>query len=328
MDSIKIKDFVYGAYEINEPVLIELINSKPLQRLKGIGQHGWVHNKLYFKSYTRYDHSLGVMLVLRKLGAPLEEQVAGLLHDISHTAFSHVADYLYGTTGKDDYQDTILERFIKKTEIPKILKKYNLNLKQIEFDTKYTLLELPAPDVCADRFDYTIRETYYLNYKKDTKYILDHVINYKNKLCFDNLKSARLFAQYYSLLCKIRWGAPHDMLRYELTAKLLKYAKVKRIIKLKDLEETDEYIYKKLRRSKDKYILQNISLPESKLKLKIVTKNHDYYLINKFRYVDPKYFDCKKNKLIKYSRINPKYLKDLKKQKAKHEKGYKVKLLS
>jgi HD superfamily phosphohydrolase len=32
------------------------------------------------------------MLLVRRLGASLEEQIAALLHDVSHTAFSHVID--------------------------------------------------------------------------------------------------------------------------------------------------------------------------------------------------------------------------------------------
>ena len=41
-----------------------------------------------------FEHSLGVYLLLRRLGADRREQVAGLLHDISHTAFSHAVDFL------------------------------------------------------------------------------------------------------------------------------------------------------------------------------------------------------------------------------------------
>ena len=37
---LEINDRVYGKIVIDEPVLIELINSKPVQRLKGINQAG------------------------------------------------------------------------------------------------------------------------------------------------------------------------------------------------------------------------------------------------------------------------------------------------
>lgn len=91
----------YGVLELNRaevPLLSELLNSQPVQRLKHINQYGIIqlvdsqgHNN---ESYTRYDHSLGVLYLLNYFRAPFEEQVSGLLHDISHTAFSHVSDYL------------------------------------------------------------------------------------------------------------------------------------------------------------------------------------------------------------------------------------------
>ena len=44
---------------------------------------------------TRYEHSVGVMLLARRVGGGLREQVAALLHDVSHTAFSHVIDHVF-----------------------------------------------------------------------------------------------------------------------------------------------------------------------------------------------------------------------------------------
>ncbi len=34
------------------------------------------------------------MMLVNRLGGSLEEQIAALLHDVSHTAFSHVIDYV------------------------------------------------------------------------------------------------------------------------------------------------------------------------------------------------------------------------------------------
>ncbi len=110
MNTIKIKDPLYGKFEITEPILIELINSKPIQRLKKIWQHGLPQKYYYRKTFTRYDHSIGVMLLLRKLNASLEEQIAGLLNDASHAAFSHVVDFLYKNK-EEEYGDNILKEF-------------------------------------------------------------------------------------------------------------------------------------------------------------------------------------------------------------------------
>lgn len=65
-----------------------------MQRLKGISQFR-IPDKYYFKdNYSRFEHSIGVMVLLGKLGASQEEQIAGLLHDVSHKAFSHVYDWV------------------------------------------------------------------------------------------------------------------------------------------------------------------------------------------------------------------------------------------
>ncbi len=82
----KIYDKVYGKEKIKEPVLIELINSDSIQRLKGISQFGMPDEYYHLKTFSRKEHSIGVLILLRRMRANLEEQVAGLLHDVSHTA--------------------------------------------------------------------------------------------------------------------------------------------------------------------------------------------------------------------------------------------------
>lgn len=95
-----ISDKIYGEFEL-EKVLEDLIVSKPVQRLKGIHQGGasYLVNEKW--NETRFDHSVGVMLLIKKLGGSIEEQIAGLLHDVSHTAFSHVVDFVFVNIKED-----------------------------------------------------------------------------------------------------------------------------------------------------------------------------------------------------------------------------------
>src|ERR1700735_4632442 len=94
MEPIQI-DTIYGSTIITEPVLIELINrSEAIKRLKYVNQYGVMKFIKPEDEYTRFQHSLGVLYLLRRFGASLAEQVMGLLHDVSHTAFSHIADYI------------------------------------------------------------------------------------------------------------------------------------------------------------------------------------------------------------------------------------------
>ncbi|MGC8537910.1 MAG: HD domain-containing protein, partial [Candidatus Micrarchaeia archaeon] len=96
---MQVSDPVYGGFEIENEAIIDLMKSKPMERIKHISQQG-IPREFNFKGATnhgRYEHCVGVMLLLRKLGASDEEQIAGLLHDVSHTAFSHTADMVFGS---------------------------------------------------------------------------------------------------------------------------------------------------------------------------------------------------------------------------------------
>jgi HD superfamily phosphohydrolase len=66
------------------------------------------------------------MLLVRKLGGSLEEQIAALLHDVSYTAFSHVIDYVLQEKG-EDYHEQIFEEVITNSTIPSILDKYGFS---------------------------------------------------------------------------------------------------------------------------------------------------------------------------------------------------------
>ena len=67
---MRITDILYDEWQI-DGVLEELIMSKPVQRLKGVHQGGasYLINEKW--NVTRYEHSVGVMLLIRKLGGSL-----------------------------------------------------------------------------------------------------------------------------------------------------------------------------------------------------------------------------------------------------------------
>ena len=98
------QDRVYGEVAIEEPEILDLIRCPTFQRLKGIRQAGPSALAFPFKNVTRFEHSLGVFLLLRRLGADRREQVAGLLHDISHTAFSHAVDFVISSEEQDHHE--------------------------------------------------------------------------------------------------------------------------------------------------------------------------------------------------------------------------------
>ena len=81
-------DPIYGTVDIPEPVLLDLMQTQAVHRLHGVLQHGVSALVGVTVPTSRFEHSMGVMLLVRRLGASLEEQIAALLHDVSHTALA------------------------------------------------------------------------------------------------------------------------------------------------------------------------------------------------------------------------------------------------
>ncbi len=200
-------DAIYGGFEIDEPVLQRIIKSKTFQRLIDINMGSWCpKNPFLSAGYNRYEHSIGVFLLLRKYGASIQEQIAGLIHDVSHSAFSHLSDRLFGDAASaqtSEYQDSIHDNFVKNSEIAEILEQYGYDVDQILDDRNFPLKENSLPDLCADRMDYGLRATLHL---KRYGHMLDiDVCDLANQFVVTNggfvmrdLDSARKFAKTFN----------------------------------------------------------------------------------------------------------------------------------
>src|ERR1700733_6161088 len=107
-------DSIYGRETIVDPVLLDLLDSTAVRRLRGVLQHGVTALLEITKPITRFEHSVGVMLLVRRAGGDLKEQVAALLHDVSHTAFSHVIDHVFHDQGTQSYHEQKKEWWIAR----------------------------------------------------------------------------------------------------------------------------------------------------------------------------------------------------------------------
>lgn len=152
---IIVNDMIYGEVSL-PPVFEELLLGKTLQRLNHIHHSGAIFLVNPSMNHKRLEHAIGVMLLIRKLGGTEIEQLAGLLHDISHTAFSHVGDYVMNNT-TETYHEQLFEATLLNSEIPDILYKYGYHPQQL-LQENFPLLEQPLPLLCADRLDYTLRD--------------------------------------------------------------------------------------------------------------------------------------------------------------------------
>ncbi len=287
---MQLQDRIYGNFEITELVLTELIESPAMQRLKGVNQFGMPQRFYPYQGFSRYEHSVGAMLVLRKLGADIEEQAAGLIHDVSHTAFSHLVDWVIGDRDKEDHQDKNLQKIVSLSTIPAILRKYGFDPDRVTDVKQYKLLEKPAPNLCADRMDYSLREFRDWANPNIVNNCVEDLISYDGQMAFKTKESAEKFAYAYAKLQREHWGGAQCTVRWELLAKALKIALENKTVSVDDFYLEDEHIIQRLRKSDNKEIERVLFILE-KPSLNLIENrtNPQFDLKKKFRHIDPHY---------------------------------------
>ena len=311
---MRIKDKIYGEFDISEQVLVDLINSKAMQRLKGISQQGLPATHYNRLTHSRFEHSMGVFLLLRKLGAGLEEQISGLLHDVSHTAFSHVIDVLWGDPSIQDFQDKKHLEVLESSDVKGILEKYNFDIKKIADCEQFGLLERDLPDLCADRLDYTLQEVLLRGDSTLAKELANHLVVYKNGIIFNNLELTKTFSKIYLKFNRKYWAGFESVTRYYQLASILRDALDKNIINKKDVWEDDKYVLDKIYKSKDQDLTNRLEM----LKDKVTTVRFNVVQPKKSRYVDPEILID--NKLTRLSLLDKDYAALLESEREKSTK--------
>jgi hypothetical protein len=100
------QDPLYGQIAVGSPLLLALIDSRAVQRLRHIRQLGVSYLTFIGAEHSRFSHSLGVMNLMGRALDHLEREegvrfsragrelasAAGLLHDVGHCAFSHTLE--------------------------------------------------------------------------------------------------------------------------------------------------------------------------------------------------------------------------------------------
>jgi len=324
---MKYNDKVYGEVEITEGVLLDTMNSNALQRLKNINQYGtWVLvNPEY--STNRFEHSVGVMLVLEKLGADLKEQLAGLVHDAAHTAFSHVVDYVFGKAEIQDYHEIHAEEYISKTDIPEILQKYGYDWREIIHEEKFPLLEKKQPALCADRIDYFLRDGQVFNLfgKEFISKVLTSIKVRGDDIYYDNLDIAKAAAEMHFRLGDF-WASPIQSLLFQLLSQAVRIGLDEGIISEADLWMTDNELLVKLKTADNDEINRLLLMIRPDLKIELVDHDWDYHIYTKVRYSDP--LVNIDGKLKKLSEVDKDFKQKAERFVAERKPGYKIKIIS
>lgn len=229
------------------------------------------------------------MLLIRLLGGSIEEQIAGLFHDISHTAFSHIIDTVLDNKN-EDYHEMILKDVINKSDIPKILESNGYNYEDILLNhEKWSILEKSAPKLCADRIDYTLRDMYNTGIItiEDVKKFLSNIKVINNEIVVTSLETGEWFVETYYKEVIDFFMDPLNIFSNYRFAEVLKLALEKEIITLENFLEDDEYLLTVLKSSNDTEIINLLNSISPNIKVIEDSSNYDIYRVNKLRIIDP-----------------------------------------
>lgn len=155
-------------------VLILLIDTAEMQRLRRIRQLGLAWFAYQGAEHSRFTHSLGTMWIATRILSQLSKErriavrenfvtrCAALLHDIGHGPFSHLFEAFLGVSHETWTSRIILE---PACEVHQVLESYDSGFagevaKVISGESRPRFLsQLISSQLDADRFDYLLRDS-------------------------------------------------------------------------------------------------------------------------------------------------------------------------
>ncbi|MEM7589750.1 MAG: HD domain-containing protein [Myxococcota bacterium] len=280
---------------MKEPIVQELLHSEVMRRLRHVDQHGISYYADRHGTFTRFEHSVGVFHLLKMFERSLKEQIAGLLHDVSHTVFSHVGDYVFGQDVSESYQDGIHTWYMKQTGLDRIFKRYGYTAEDLYPErAEFAALERSIPDLCADRIEYNLHTAYAygrlsladvkdivkdLRYENDTWYFIDQT-------------SAKKLAQQSLYFTENFWSHPKTVV-----VNIFAAIAIKRALELGTVSRDEVHfgrdiaVWSKLKSSEDSVVRTYMRLVHDPQGHFAVVQEEvgawDLYVPTKFRGVDP-----------------------------------------
>ncbi len=304
---MKFSDPAYGKFEISHKILEDVIKTDAVQRLRKISHHGtWQFILPKLKS-TRFEHCIGVCYLLGRLGASLEEQLAGLAHEISHTAFSHATDYMYSQEYAGGHHESLFEKVMMGSEIPAVLRKYGIKPQSLLETQRFRLLDRPLPDLCADRLDYFFRDSVLLGIcdRQKITVFLKYLTKEENEIMVVDSVIAKRMAAAYMECSKKLWANPTQAASCKIMADAIRHAMMANIVSREDLFLTDQELYTKMKKSKNPKVVPWLDMINPQFFAVHSPQEYDFFVKAEPRCIDPKILHA--GTVSRLSEIDPEY---------------------
>ena len=249
-------------YKIYHPVIPDFLReaalTPPMQRLQDVGMNCGCEYTAFPRftrctKYSRFDHSLGVGLIVWHFTASPAQALAGLFHDIATPAFSHVVDFLHGDhLRQESTEDGTTELIDGSPEIRAILRSLGLTTADVCDYHRYPVADNDAPRLSADRLEYTLGNLVQFGFAEldEVKSLYDDLFVGENEdgvpeLTFRSGEKALRFARG-ALRCAEVYVSDEDRYAMQMLAELLGGAIRKGVLSERDLSRTEPEVLARL----------------------------------------------------------------------------------
>ena len=174
-----LRDPLYGNITVSHPLLLEIIDSYPFQRLRRIRQLGMCFNVFHGAEHSRFQHSVGVMWLMHRIlnywhdnrllritpETKLAATAAALVHDLGHGPFSHALEHAFAQVDHERLGRALVQRYLAP-----LFERHGLQVEEtlsiLEGRHPQPLWhELLSSQLDVDRMDYLQRDSLYTGAK-------------------------------------------------------------------------------------------------------------------------------------------------------------------
>src|SRR5690625_3221505 len=176
LDEVKVfKDPVHRYVRVVDQVIWDLIATPEFQRLRRIKQLGTTYLTFHGAEHSRFNHSLGVYEIVRRIINKIEHReawnkeerllclCAALLHDLGHGPFSHSFEKVFGLNHEKFTEKIVLGKTSVNSVLKRVSHDFPQKVAQVINKTYHDKLVISviSSQIDADRMDYLLRDAYY-----------------------------------------------------------------------------------------------------------------------------------------------------------------------
>ena len=183
-----LRDAVHGDVRLS-PNEVAVLDTPPMQRLRGIRQLGAAYLVYPAAQHTRFEHSVGTCHMARRLMtaiegrgdvefSPVEREgvcLAALLHDVTHVPFGHTFEDERSLLTRHDEDRARYRHFLElgplgqrleSTKAGRLAKKLVAPDSELPRERLY-LRDIVDGTICADLLDYLKRDNYFCGLRQE-----------------------------------------------------------------------------------------------------------------------------------------------------------------